>query len=368
MRSRSLPAALAAGALALGVAACGGDDNTSTASGGSSATADQAGGSINGAGATFPQPVYNEWAARFKEQSGTSVNYQGIGSGGGIAQFTAGTVDFGATDSAMDDEEVAAAQKKGEAVHIPSVFGAVTAAYNVPGVQKGLKLDGKTLADVFLGKVTKWNDPAIAGQNSGVELPDQEITVCHRSDESGTTKLFLTYLGAYSKEWENGPGVDKTVKWPSGTGAKGNDGVAACVKQNEGSLGYVEEAYALQNDFTTAGLKNKAGRYVEPTLESTSAAGDGLKVPADLRFDAINAPGQTAYPIASATFILVYHDLCKAGLSEGKAKLVKGWLDYALGDGQSVAKELSYAPLPAAIHTKAQQAVAGLSCNGAPVA
>lgn len=369
MRSRSLLAAVAAGALALGVAACGSDNSsTSTASGGASATADKAGGSINGAGATFPQPVYNEWAARFKEQSGTSVNYQGIGSGGGIAQFTAGTVDFGATDSAMDDEELAAAEKKGDPVHVPSVFGAVTAAYNVLNVQKGLKLDGQTLADIFLGKVTKWNDPAIAGQNSGVDLSDQEITVCHRSDESGTTKLFLTYLGAYSKEWANGPGVDKTVKWPTGTGAKGNDGVAACVKQNEGAIGYVEQAYALQNDFTTADLKNKAGKYVEPTLESTSAAGDGLTVPADLRFDAINAPGETAYPIASATFILVYQDLCKAGLSEGKAKLVKSWLDYALGDGQSVAKELSYAPLPAAIHEKAQQAVAGLSCNGAPVA
>jgi phosphate transport system substrate-binding protein len=240
----------------------------------------------------------------------------------------------------------------------------VTVSYNVPGVEKGLKLDGATVADMFLGKVKKWNDPAIAGRNSGVDLPSTDITVCHRSDESGTTKLFTTFLAAYSKAWESGPGVDKTVKWPTGTGAKGNDGVAACVKQNEGSVGYVEEAYALQNNFTFADLKNRAGNYVEPTLESTSAAGDGLKVPADLRFDAIDAPGDQAYPIASATFLLVHQDLCKGGLDAGKAKLLKSWLDYALGAGQQVAPEIRYAPLPASILGKARAKVASLTCNG----
>jgi phosphate transport system substrate-binding protein len=366
--SRSLLAALSAGALALGAAACGSDSKDSgsaSSSGGSSAQ--KSGGTINGAGATFPAPVYNEWAARYKESSGVTVNYQGIGSGGGIAQFTAGTVDFGATDSAMKDEEIKAAQKKGEPVHIPTVFGAVTVSYNVKGVDKGLKLDGATVANMFLGKVTKWNDPAIAGQNSGVNLPGENITVCHRSDASGTTKLFTTYLAAYSKAWENGPGVDKTVKWPTGTGAKGNDGVAACVKQNEGAVGYVEQAYALQNNFTFANLKNKAGRYIEPTLDSTSAAGEGLKVPKDLRFDAIDAPGANAYPIASATFMLVYQDMCKAGMTQQKAQLVKGWLDYAEGDGQNIAKDLSYAPLPAAIHSAAQETVSGLQCNGSPL-
>ena len=204
------------------------------------------------------------------------------------------------------------------------MFGAVTVSYNVKGVDKGLKLDGKTVADIFLGKITKWNDPAIAQGNPDAKLPSSDITVCHRSDESGTTKLFTTFLAAYSPEWKNGPGVDKTVKWPTGTGAKGNDGVAACVKQNDGSVGYVEQAYALANSFTFADLKNKAGNFVAPTLESTSAAGDGLKVPDDLRFSAIDAPGDQAYPIASGTFLLVYQDMCKAGLSKEKAKLRQG--------------------------------------------
>jgi phosphate transport system substrate-binding protein len=365
MRSKRIVAAvLLAASLAVLVAACGSDDSSS---GGSSSSSKSGGGSINGAGATFPLPVYQEWAARLKDK-GLTVNYQGIGSGGGIAQFTAGTVDFGATDSAMTDEEQAAAKKKGEPVHVPSVFGAVTVSYNVEGVDKGLKLDGATTADIFLGKIKKWNDPAIAKENSGVKLPDADITVCHRSDESGTTKLFTTFLAAYSPEWENGPGVDKTVKWPTGTGAKGNDGVAACVKQNDGSVGYVEQAYALANNFTFADLKNKAGNFVAPTLESTSAAGDGLKIPEDLRFSAIDAPGDQAYPIASGTFVLVYQDMCKAGLSKEKAQGVKEWLDYALGDGQSVAKELQYAELPAAVKTKAQAKVDGLVCNGSPIA
>jgi len=368
MKSKRIVAAvLLAASLAVLVAACGSDDSSSGSSGGSS-SGSKLSGSINGAGATFPLPVYQEWAARLKEKQGLTVNYQGIGSGGGIAQFTAGTVDFGATDSAMEDTEIAAAKKKGDPVHIPSVFGAVTVSYNVNGVEKGLKLDGKTVADIFLGKITKWNDPAIAQGNSGVKLPDSDITVCHRSDESGTTKLFTTFLAAYSPEWKNGPGVDKTVKWPTGTGAKGNDGVAACVKQNDGAVGYVEQAYALANQFTFADLKNKAGNFVAPTLESTSAAGDGLTVPDDLRFSAIDAPGDQAYPIASGTFLLVYQDMCKAGLSEEKAKLVKGFLDYALSDGQSVAKELQYAALPEAIHTAAQKKVDGLTCNGSPIA
>jgi phosphate transport system substrate-binding protein len=368
MKSKRIVAAvLLAASLAVLVAACGSDDSSSGGSGGSSGGS-KLSGTINGAGATFPLPVYQEWAARLKEKQGLTVNYQGIGSGGGIAQFTAGTVDFGATDSAMEDAEITAAKKKGDPVHIPSVFGAVTVSYNVEGVDKGLKLDGKTVADIFLGKITKWNDPAIAQGNSGVKLPDSDITVCHRSDESGTTKLFTTFLAAYSPEWKNGPGVDKTVKWPTGTGAKGNDGVAACVKQNDGAVGYVEQAYALANQFTFADLKNKAGNFVAPTLESTSAAGDGLKVPDDLRFSAIDAPGDQAYPIASGTFLLVYQDMCKAGLSEEKAKLVKGFLDYALSDGQSVAKELQYAALPEAIHAAAQKKVDGLTCNGSPIA
>ena len=353
-------------ALALGAAACGDSNDTSTNASDSGGA--QKGGTINGAGATFPQPIYSEWAARFKDGQGTTVNYQAIGSGGGIAQFTAGTVDFGATDSAMKDDEIKAAEKKGTPVHVPTVLGAVTVSYNVKGVDKGLKLDGATIADIFLGKITKWNDPAIKALNSGVNLPGTDITVCHRSDESGTTKNFTQFLADYSPEWAKGPGVDKSVKWPTGTGAKGNDGVAGCVKQTDGAVGYVEQAYALQNDFTTAAVKNKAGAFVEPSLEATSAAGEGVTPPADLRFSTIDAPGDAAYPISAITFLLVYQDMCKAGMTKEKAGLVKDWLNYAEAEGQAVAGELEYAKLPDAIKQKAQAKVDGLQCNGAAIA
>jgi phosphate transport system substrate-binding protein len=364
--ARNLIPLVLTGALALGVAACGSSSGGASGGGGSSGSKALV-GSINGAGATFPLPVYQEWAARLKDKTGTTVNYQGIGSGGGIAQFTAGTVDFGATDSAMKDEEITAAKKKGDPVHVPTVFGAVTVSYNVKGVSKGLKLDGATVADIFLGKVKTWNDPEIAQANTGAKLPATKITVCHRSDESGTTKNFTQFLGAYSKTWASGPGSDKSVQWPTGTGAKGNDGVAACIKQNEGAVGYVEQAYALANKFTFASVKNKSGQYVEPTLDSTSAAGEGLKVPSDLRFSPIDAPGKAAYPITAATFLLVYQDVCKAGLDQAKAQRLKAWLDYAEGDGQSAAKELYYAALPDAVHTAAMSKVSSLQCNGQPI-
>jgi phosphate transport system substrate-binding protein len=366
----TLASAAAAAALAIGVAACGSDSSSSTtpSTSGTDTKAAQLGGSLNGAGATFPQPVYQEWAARFQEKVGTTVNYQGIGSGGGIAQFTAGTVDFGATDSAMKDEEITAAQAKGEPVHIPTVLGAVTVSYNLDGVKSGLKLDGATIADIFLTKITKWNDPKIAAGNPDMQLPDSPITICHRSDESGTTKNFLSFLAAYSPEWEKGPGVDKSVKWPGGTGAKGNDGVAACIKQNAGAIGYVEQAYALANNFTFASVKNKSGDFIAPTLESTSAAADGLELPEDLRVSTIDAPGKTAYPISAVTFLLVYADPCKAGMKPDVAKRLKAFLDYAEGDGQAVAGELSYAKLPDALHTKAQAKVDGLTCNGQAIA
>jgi phosphate transport system substrate-binding protein len=356
-------------ALALGAAACGSDDTSPTSGGSSSGSggAAQAGGTINGAGATFPQPVYTEWAARFKEDTGTTVNYQRIGSGGGIAQFTQETVDFGATDSAMKDEEIEAARKKGEPVHVPTVLGAVTVAYNVDGIEQGLKLDGSTVADIFLGKVEKWNDPAIAGQNSGAQLPDEDITICHRSDESGTTGNFTSFLAQESKAWESGPGTDKSVKWPTGTGAKGNDGVAGCVKQTTGAVGYVEQAYALQNKFTTAAVKNEAGNYVEPTLQATSSAGQGADPPEDLRFSTINGDGDQTYPISAVTFLLVYQDMCKAGMKPEQAKLVKSWLGFALGQGQQIAPQLQYAPLPDAVKSKAQAKVDGLQCNGAAI-
>jgi phosphate transport system substrate-binding protein len=243
-------------------------------------------------------------------------------------------------------------------------MGAVTVSYNLDGVQSGLKLDGATIADVFLGKITNWNDPALAKDNAGVKLPDQKITVCHRSDESGTTGNFTKFLVAYSKAWATGPGTDKSVKWPTGTGAKGNDGVAACIKQNKGAIGYVEQAYALANKFTFASVKNKSGDFIAPTLDSTSAAGEGLTMPADLRISTIDAPGAKAYPITALTFLLAYQDMCKAGVKADAAKRVKAWLDYAEGDGQAVAGELQYAKLPDALHTKAMEKVSGLQCNG----
>jgi phosphate transport system substrate-binding protein len=346
-------------ALALVVSACGSSSNDSTAaSGGDSA-------SINGAGSTFAAPIYQQWGNALKDQ-GLTVDYQPVGSGAGIQQWAAGTADFGASDPALAPEDRAAA-KKGEGVQIPMAFGAITVAYNVEGLDKGLKLDGKTVADIFLGKIKKWNDPAIAKLNSGAKLPDADITVVHRSDESGTTKGFTGFLSDYSPEWKSQVGSDKTVKWPTGTGAKGNDGVAGAVKQQQGSVGYVEEAYALQNNFTTASIKNKSGAFVAPTLASTTAAGEGVSVPKDLGLSIIDSPNPKAYPISSQTFVIVYKDMCKAGIAKGTAQGVKKFIDYGLGEGQSVLGQLQYAQLPAALLSKSKAAASGLQCNGSPL-
>jgi phosphate transport system substrate-binding protein len=379
VRIRTLTAVGASAVLALGAAACGSNNDSTTSTSAASSTAATTaatttaaagakGGTINAGGSTFAQPVYTAWGQTLKASNGLTLNFAGTGSGAGVSGVQDGTLDFGGSDAAMTDDEEKVAAKKGDVVHIPAFFGAVTASYNLPGVKTGLKLDGATLANIYLGKVKKWNDPQIASQNSGITLPSTAISVCHRSDSSGTTKAFLSYLGDYSKAWTNGPGVDKTVKWPTGTGAKGNDGVAACVKQTEGAIGYVEQAYALTNNFTYASLKNKAGNYVAPTLASVSAAGDSVKVPADLRFSIANAPGDQTYPDASATFIILYKDVCKAaGKSQATAEALKTFLDYGLGDGQTALKQLAYAPLPTSILTPAKAKVASLECNGAPI-
>jgi phosphate transport system substrate-binding protein len=360
---RTWLALVAAVVLATGASACGSSNNKSdtSASGGSGG----ASGTVNGAGSTFAAPIYQQWGNALKDK-GITVNYQPVGSGAGIAQLAAGTADFGASDPALTPED-RATLKKGPAVQIPMAFGAITVAYNLSGVKKGLKLDGATVADIFLGKVKKWNDPAIAKLNPGVSLPGDAITVVHRSDESGTTKGFTGFLGDYSKEWSSKVGSDKTVKWPTGTGAKGNDGVAAAVKQQSGAVGYVEEAFALQNNFTTAAVKNKAGNYVEPTLASTTAAGDGVTVPKDLGLSIINSPNPKSYPISSQTFVMVYKDLCKGGLDKSKAGAVKGFIDYGLGEGQGVLGQLQYAKLPAPLLKKSQAASSSLTCNGSPV-
>ncbi len=362
MNPRSMVALAATASLSLGVAACGSSSSSSK----SGSTGSGGGVTINGAGSTFAQPIYDQWGSNVKGQ-GVTLNYQSIGSGAGVAQFTAGTVDFGASDPPLKDPEVKAASAKGTPVHIPTVLGAITAAYNLQGVKTGLKLDGQTLANMFLGKIKAWSDPAIAKLNPSVKLPSTAITIIHRSDSSGTTKGFTGFLAAISPTWMSQVGSDKDVKWPTGTGAKGNAGVAGAVKQTDGALGYVEAAYALANNFTVADVKNKAGRFVAPTLPATTAAADGLQIPADLRFAIKNPPNPAAYPISSQTFIIVYRDLCKAGLSAAKAKGVVKFLNYGLGAGQGVAKQIQYAPLPAAVLTQAKAAVSSLQCNGAPI-
>jgi phosphate transport system substrate-binding protein len=361
--NRSLLAAAAAGVMATGLAACGSSDNSSTASSGNSGSSVKA--TLNGAGSTFAAPIYQQVGNDLKGQ-GLTINYQGVGSGAGVSQFAAGTTDFAGSDPALAPEDRTSI-KKGEAIQVPFALGAITASYNLNGVKSGLKLDGKTLADIYLGKIKSWDDPAIKALNAGTTIPSTKITVVHRSDSSGTTKGFTQFLANYSPEWKSGPGVDKDIKWPTGTGAKGNDGVAAAVKQTDGAIGYVEQAYALQNGFTFADVKNKSGKFVAPTLESTSAAGEGVDVPADLGVSTIDAPNPAAYPIVSQTFAITYKDPCKAGLSKDKATGLKTMISYLLGQGQDTIKKLSYAPIPDSLKTKGQAAVDAMQCNGAAI-
>jgi phosphate transport system substrate-binding protein len=357
-------------AAAMALAACGSSSSSSSSSG-SSTSASGSGGSggaatVNGAGSTFAAPIYQQWGSSLKSQ-GVTVNYNAVGSGAGIAQLQAGTVDFAGSDPAMKSDEIAKA--KGPVAQFPIAFGAITVSYNLPGVKSGLKLDGKTAADIFLGKVKKWNDPEIKALNPGLSLPATSITVVHRSDASGTTKGFTTFLSAYDPAWTAAAGKpDKTVKWPTGTGAQGNSGVAAAIKQTAGAVGYVEQAYALQNGFTYADVKNSAGKFVPPSLTAASASAQGIKVPPDLAISTINSPNAAAYPITSQTFLIVYKDMCKAGVSKSVASAVKKLITYGLGPGQSVAKQLDYAALPASLVAKNQAQLKSLNCNGAPLA
>ena len=360
MRYR-IPAAIAVAAMSLVIAACGSSSSTTSSSSSSGAS-----GTVSGAGSTFAAPIYMQWGSTLKGQ-GVTVNYDAVGSGAGVAQLQAGTVDFAGSDPPLAAADKALL-KKGPVTQLPMALGAITVSYNLSGVKSGLKLDGPTIADIFLKKITKWNDPAIAKLNPGISLPSTAITVVHRSDSSGTTKGFAGFLAAYSSQWKSQVGVDKTLKWPTGTGAKGNDGVAAAIKQTPGAVGYVEQAYALQNNFTYASVKNKSGNYIAPTLDSTSAAADGITVPPDLGIVAINSPNAQAYPITSQTFVDMYTDLCKdGGLSSSNAKAMKAFVDYGLGAGQAVLKQLSYAALPSSVLTPTKAAAAKLTCNGAAI-
>jgi len=347
--------------LALSLGACGKSSSTSSTGSSSGASA-----TISGAGSTFAAPVYQQWGTGV---SGLTVNYQPVGSGAGITALEGKTVDFGASDPPLKPADITTLEKVGPVQQIPMFLGAITVSYNVPGVQSGLKLDGKTIADVFLGKVKSWNDAEIKALNPGVSLPSTSITVIHRSDSSGTTAGFTGFLAAVDPEWMSKVGEGKDVQWPTGTGAKGNAGVAGAVAQTTGAVGYVEQAYALQHKFTTASVKNKSGKYVEPTLASTSAAAEGVEVPANLGFKIKNPSSPTAYPISSQTFIIVYKDMCKAGVPGGEAaaKGVVSFLNYGLGSGQSILSQADYAALPASILAKSKEAAAGLQCNGTTI-
>jgi phosphate transport system substrate-binding protein len=322
---------------------------------------------VSGAGSTFAAPVYLQWASAL---SPLTVNYQAVGSGAGITALESKTVDFGASDPPLKAADEAAIAKNGSpAVQIPMFLGAITVSYNLPGVPTGLKLDGTTLGEIFLGKIKSWNASQIKTLNPSLTLPSTAITVIHRSDSSGTTAGFTGFLAAVDPEFKSKVGEGKTVPWPTGTGAKGNAGVAGSVQQTVGAVGYVEQAYALQHHFTYASVKNKAGNYVVPTLESTTAAGEGVTVPANLGIKIKNPSSPKAYPITSQTFIMVNKDLCKAGVPGGEAaaKGVGKLLTYGLGEGQSILAQADYAQLPAAILTKSKEAAAGLQCNGSPI-
>ncbi len=302
---------------------------------------------LNGAGATFPYPIYSKWFYEYNKATGTAINYQSIGSGGGIQQLTNGTVDFGASDAPMTDDQIA--KIKTGVLHFPTVAGAVAVAFNVPGVDK-LKLDGPTLAGIYLGTITKWNDPAIAALNDGVNLPDTNITVAHRSDGSGTSNIFTNYLTKVSTKWAATAGFGTSVKWPVGVGGKGNEGVAGLISQIPGTIGYVELAYAIKNKISYASIKNRDGNFVEPSLESTTACADGAlrRMPKDFRMMITNATGENAYPICGFTWLLIN----KSYADSAKGKAITDFLKWYLDSGETMASDLYYAPLPASLVEK----------------
>ncbi|MGA2168320.1 MAG: phosphate ABC transporter substrate-binding protein PstS [Terracidiphilus sp.] len=310
---------------------------------------------LTGAGATFPYPIYSKWFSEYSgAHPGVEINYQSIGSGGGIRQVTAGLVDFGASDGPMTDEQLAASKIK--IIHIPTVLGADVPAFNVPGVTD-IKFSGDVLADIFLGKIANWSDGRIAKDNPGVKLPDQKIIVVHRSDGSGTTYIWTDYLSKVSKEWADGPGKGGSVAWPVGVGGKGNEGVAGLVRQLPGALGYIELTYALQNHISFGEVKNPAGNWVRASIEGvTEAAASVKQMPADYRVSITNAPGKDAYPISSFTWLLIpVHSADPA-----RGKILKDLLSWIVNSGESEVSALSYAPLPKSVAEKVLKTVYSL--------
>jgi phosphate transport system substrate-binding protein len=300
--------------------------------------------SLTGAGATFPNPIYTKWFDAYNKKTGIQINYQSIGSGGGIRQYTEGTVDFGASDGPMNEGQIQAVG--GNVLHVPAVLGAVVVTYNLPSLgTTQLKFDGNLLVDIFMGRVTKWNDPKIVALNPGVKLPDIDLIVVHRSDGSGTTYVFTDYLNKFSREWMDKVGYATSVNWPVGIGGKGNEGVTQQVKQVEGALGYVELIYAISNKLPYGQIKNAAGSFIAPSLESVTAAAAGVKLPkdTDFRVSITNAPGADAYPISSFTWLLVRKD----NKDPAKAKLIKDFLAWMITpEAQKMAADLHYSPLP----------------------
>jgi phosphate transport system substrate-binding protein len=308
---------------------------------------------LNGAGATFPYPIYSKWFSEYaKSHSGVQINYQSIGSGGGIRQVTAGTVDFGASDMPMTDKQLQ--DSKVKIFNFPTVLGAVVPAYNIPGVTGEVKFTPDALAGIFLGKISRWNDKALTSANPDITFPDKEIIVAHRSDGSGTTFIWTDYLSKISPEWKAQVGADTSVKWPVGLGAKGNEGVSGLIRQMSGSIGYVELIYAVQNKISYGSVRNAAGAFVKASLESvTSAAASAPKMPADFRVSITNSPGKEAYPISSFTWLLVPQQ----AKNPANGKILADFLNWMVTEGQAMTTALAYAPLPDNVVAKEKEAI-----------
>jgi phosphate transport system substrate-binding protein len=322
--------------------------------------------SLTGAGATFPNPIYTKWFDAYHKKTGVQINYQSIGSGGGIRQFTEGTVDFGASDGPMNQSQIQAVN--GNVLHVPTVLGAVALTYNLSGLANTqLKFDGNVLVDIFMGRITKWNDGKIAALNPAVKLSDQDLIVVHRSDGSGTTYVFTDYLNKFSREWKDKVGYATSVNWPVGLGGKGNEGVTQQVKQTEGALGYVELIYAISNKLPYAQVNNAAGNFISPSLETVTAAAAGMKLAkdTDFRVSITNAPGEQAYPIASFTWLLVKKD----NKDPAKAKLIRDFLTWMITpEAQKMASDLHYAPLPGPVISLVQARLPTLKASGKAIA
>ncbi len=308
---------------------------------------------LNGAGATFPYPIYSKWFSEYaKSHSGVAINYQSIGSGGGIRQVTAGTVDFGASDMPMTDKQLQ--DSKVKILNLPTVLGAVVPAYNIPGVTGEVKFTPDALAGIFMGKISRWNDKALTSANPDITFPDKEIIVAHRSDGSGTTFIWTDYLSKVSPEWKSSVGADTSVKWPVGLGAKGNEGVSGLIRQMSGSIGYVELIYAVQNKILYGSVRNSAGAFVKASLESvTAAAASAPKMPADFRVSITNSPGKDAYPISSFTWLLIPQQ----AKNPANGKILADFLNWMVTEGQTMTTALAYAPLPDNVVAKEKETI-----------